>query len=299
MSSIARALESLVVRIERATALDPVADKIAAVGERLFPNGPIKDAASGTPAGHPLHPALVAVPMGSWLAATVLDLTTGSGSRRAAQRLVGFGALAALPAAATGASDWIETAGAERRVGLVHAGLNYAAIAMYARSWAVRRRGKHLAGTSWALAGGATIAASGWLGGHMTYALGVGVDTTAFQKYPSSWTDVAAADTVVPGIPTYAEADGVPVLLARIDGQVIALADRCTHRGAPLHEGKIENGCIVCPWHDSRFRLSDGSVVQGPATRPQPDFEVRVVAGRVEIRRPDEVRSLRANPVGT
>jgi nitrite reductase/ring-hydroxylating ferredoxin subunit len=99
-------------------------------------------------------------------------------------------------------------------------------------------------------------------------------------------------------LPTHAEVDGVPVLLSRSNGRVVALADRCTHRGAPLHEGKIEDGCIVCPWHASRFRLTDGSVVRGPATRPQPGFEVRIVAGRVEIRRPDEMRSLRSNPAG-
>jgi nitrite reductase/ring-hydroxylating ferredoxin subunit len=33
---------------------------------------------------------------------------------------------------------------------------------------------------------------------------------------------------------------------------------------------------VVCPWHGSTFRLTDGSVVHGPATAPQPSFETRI-----------------------
>jgi nitrite reductase/ring-hydroxylating ferredoxin subunit len=76
----------------------------------------------------------------------------------------------------------------------------------------------------------------------------------------------------------------MPVLLARHEGTVYALANRCTHRGGPLHEGDLEDGCVVCPWHDSKFRLKDGSVAQGPATSPQPSFETRVQEGRIEVR---------------
>lgn len=43
---------------------------------------------------------------------------------------------------------------------------------------------------------------------------------------------------------------------------------RCTHAGAPLFEGKIEGNFIVCPWHDAKFSIIDGSVIEGPATEP-------------------------------
>jgi nitrite reductase/ring-hydroxylating ferredoxin subunit len=39
---------------------------------------------------------------------------------------------------------------------------------------------------------------------------------------------------------------------------------RCTHAGAPLFEGKIEDDLIICPWHGARFRIVDGSIVDGP-----------------------------------
>jgi nitrite reductase/ring-hydroxylating ferredoxin subunit len=66
---------------------------------------------------------------------------------------------------------------------------------------------------------------------------------------------------------------------------VSALHDVCGHMGGPLHEGAIENGCVTCPWHGSVFRLSDGSVVHGPGTAPQPVYEVRRAGGRVSVRR--------------
>jgi len=87
------------------------------------------------------------------------------------------------------------------------------------------------------------------------------------------------------------------VLTRRDDGTIVALADRCTHRGGPLHQGTLEDGCIVCPWHGSHFAL-DGSVVAGPATRPAAAYEVMVAEGQVMIRRADEPRTLRKNPVG-
>jgi len=290
-------LDQTVDRIEKAAWLDRIADASQAVLHAVFRPGLAKDVASGTPVGHPVHPLLVTVPIGSWVAASYLDLAGGRRSRKAARRLVGFGIATAVPAAITGASDWSDTSGAERRVGLVHAAANYTALSLYCASWLARRRRQHATGVALAAAGATVLTVSGWLGGHLSYALGVGVDTTAFQQLPTDWTDVAAesAATIEPRV---VDAGGVPVLLMRYDDQLVALDDRCTHRGGPLHEGSIEAGCVVCPWHGSRFRLSDGSVARGPATRPVPAFEVRVAGGRVQVRAVEQQRTLRTNPVG-
>lgn len=151
-------------------------------------------------------------------------------------------------------------------------------------------------GLAASLAGASALGVGGWLGGHLAYALGVGVDTTAFQRGPADWTDVLAAGEVTTAL-RQVEVDGVPVLLTRVDGRIVAINDRCTHRGAPLSDGDRDGDCVQCPWHGSRFALTSGDVVQGPATRPQPVYEVRERGGRVELRR-SEVRALRANPVG-
>jgi len=290
-------LDHALDRIEKAAWLDQIADAGQAALRAVFRPGLVKDLASGTPVGHPAHPLLVTVPIGSWVAASYLDLVGGAASRTAARHLVALGAATAVPAAITGASDWSDTSGAERRVGLVHAAANYTALSLYVSSWLARRRGRQARGAALAAAGATILTASGWLGGHLAHALGVGVDTTAFQQLPTDWTDVAA-ESAVTTEPRVVDAAGVPVLLMRYHDQLVALDDRCTHRGAPLHVGSIEDGCVTCPWHGSQFRLTDGSVARGPATRQAPTFEVRVAGDRVQVRAADQQRALRTNVVG-
>jgi len=282
----AHTLDELADRVEHASVLDGPASALAKVVDRALPRGSVRDVASGVPLGHPAHPLLVSVPIGSWTAATYLDLTRGD--RKAARRLVGLGVLAAVPAALTGSNDWLTTAKAERRIGLVHAAMNNAAVVLYSASWIARRRGRHGRGVLLSLAGLTITGASGWLGGHLSYALGIGVDTTAFQDLPSDWTDACAEADVPDSGAVQVDVGGVPVLLARDGGTVVALADRCTHRGGPLHEGEIADGCVTCPWHGTRFALRDGTVQRGPGTRPQPTLQVRLEQGRVHVRRADE-----------
>ena len=153
---VARALDTVAAKIEQAAWLDPAADTIVGIARRVLPRGPVRDTASGTPLAHPVHPALVAIPVGSWSAATYLDLIGGKRHRQAARQLVGLGNLAALPTAITGANDWAYTQGAERRVGFVHALLNDVALTLFVSSWWARRRGHPLPGIALSLAGPAT-----------------------------------------------------------------------------------------------------------------------------------------------
>ena len=51
----------------------------------------------------------------------------------------------------------------------------------------------------------------------------------------------------------------------------------------PLSDGKLADGCLTCPWHDSVFRIADGSVARGPATAPQPAFETREAGDAIQI----------------
>ena len=173
-------LDGVAAAVENASALDTPANAVAGLVDRLLPKGAVRGLLSGAPLGHPAHPMLVTVPIGSWVAATVLDLTHGDA--KAAQRLVALGTLSALPAVATGANDLLSTSGAQRRVGLVHAALNDVALGWYVASWRARRRGSRLRGAAYALAGAATVSASGWLGGHLSYVLGAGQTRAAEQE---------------------------------------------------------------------------------------------------------------------
>ncbi|MBC2641966.1 Rieske (2Fe-2S) protein [Rhodococcus wratislaviensis] len=292
-------LERSVRRLEHAHSLDRPTGAVVDAINKWLPAGRVKGALSGTDLGHPLHPLLVTVPIGAWVSAGFLDAMGGRSARPAATKLVGLGALAALPATLTGASDWADTLGAERRIGAVHAASNYAAIAAYLASWTARRRGRHGVGIGLSAAGAGLLGVGGWLGGHLTYAAGVGVDTTAFSTLPSEWTD-AAPETALADREVVAVLVGtVSVLLVKRTDSVVALSNRCTHRGAPLDDGTLAEGCIECPWHGSRFGIADGAVQRGPATRPQQVYEARVRDGRIQVRQPDEQRTLRTNPVAS
>jgi nitrite reductase/ring-hydroxylating ferredoxin subunit len=75
------------------------------------------------------------------------------------------------------------------------------------------------------------------------------------------------------------------VLLLRDGERYFAIHDRCSHRGCSLSDGSVEGDSIVCACHGSAFDRRNGSVQRGPATAPQPAFQVRVSNGRVELRR--------------
>jgi uncharacterized membrane protein len=164
----------IVDQVEHDERLDAAAAAIQRVGRAVLGNGAVRRVLTGVPIGHPLHPALVAVPIGAWTSASMLDLT--GGNRAAARRLIGFGCLAALPTAAAGAADWLDTTGPDRRAGLVHAGVNDLALTTYIASWQSRRHGHNATGAVLALAGSGLLAVGGWLGGHLTYSRGIGVE---------------------------------------------------------------------------------------------------------------------------
>lgn len=286
-------VSALLEYIERRQSLDKVLGTLQQGGRRYLQSRRLRTLLSGTPLGHPAHPMLVDVPIGFWTSAMVLDFTS-AGQRKAARRLVGLGVLAAVPAIATGLSDWLDTDGAEARVGLVHASVNSAAVIAYATSWWARRRGG-LAGLGWSLAGAATATVGGWLGGHLAYGLGIGVDTNAFESGPEDW---AAAQGALSksGNPACVVSDGVRIAAVAIDGNVLAMADRCSHRGGPLSEGHVSGDCLVCPWHGSAFDLCTGVPMDGPASIPQPTYKARIVDGSLEVMR-HEPRALRRRAV--
>jgi nitrite reductase/ring-hydroxylating ferredoxin subunit/uncharacterized membrane protein len=275
--------------LESASALDGAAKVVGKTVRNVIPHGPVKDALSGTWLGHALHPLLTDVVIGSFTSATLLDLLGGDEDGRAAERLIGVGLVAYLPTAASGANDWSDTElGDERarRVGLVHAGTNAVGFGLYAASLAASRSGSRGRGKLLALAGNAVLGFGGFLGGHLALARGVGVNQTAFDEGPGDWTSVDAGE-LVDNEPKSVMADDTPVFLLKHRGHLHALHDRCSHRGCSLAGGKVEGEIIECPCHGSRFSVRDGSIDRGPATAPQPVFEVREGAGGIEVRLPE------------
>lgn len=279
------AVERLMGRVAGLSSLDTVARPLSKQVGALVPHGVVKDTLSGTWLGHPVHPMLTDLPIGCWTNAMALDLLGGKRARPAAQFLVGLGILTAVPTAATGLSDWSDTIGEERRIGFVHATGNVVALLLYTLSWKARRNGNHWRGVLLGLLGAGAATASAYLGGHLAWRKGVNVDRHAWEHPSDEWIDVAALEDLDEDKPTAVTAGDDTVLLVRGAHAVQAISDVCSHMGGPLHEGPYEDGCVTCPWHGSVFRVIDGAVVHGPATAPQPAYDVRVEGGRVSVRR--------------
>lgn len=257
----------------------------SALAPVLGPSGnrPVKDALYGTWLGHPLHPALVSLPLGFWTSTTVLDLT---GMKRGADLTLRLGVLSALGAVASGAAQWQDTQELvkPRRLGVLHAALNTAALALYGTSWWLRARGSRTAGVAVSIVGLAIVNTSAWLGGALAYDLGIGVNRTAFEEMPREWVDVLDEAELRDNTPTRVAAGGVPLLLLRQGGETYAIAATCTHLGGPLDEGAIQGDTVTCPWHGSVFCIRDGALLHGPATAPEPAFDVQTQHGRVAVR---------------
>jgi nitrite reductase/ring-hydroxylating ferredoxin subunit/uncharacterized membrane protein len=277
-------LERLVEQIAAAEQLDAIAAPLAGAVKVATQPRLVKNALSGTWLGHQLHPLLTDVTIGAWVGATIVDLLGGVRGADAARRLTAVGILSAAPTAASGYSDWSDTYGAEQRIGLVHALGNTAGLALQVGSYLARRRGHRGLGVALGLAGLGAAGGSGYLGGHLVLALGVGVDHTAFEHRTTDWTDVGLAARLEDSTPLRVDADGTPVVVVRVGDRLSALSATCVHAGGPLDEGELVDGCLRCPWHASTFRLDDGRPVRGPAATGQPVWEARELDGRLEVR---------------
>ena len=229
---------------------------------------------------------LVVVPIGSWTGASVLDLVRGGDSARSTELLIGLGIVAAVPAVLTGLHDWSESERSRseiRRVGLLHGAANGTALALHVASVAQRRRGEHAVGVRLARAGFCMLIIGDWLGGHLAFAEGVGVNHAAFDDAPPEWTRVLDANRLVDRRPVKTNSGGFGLVIVRCDSATYALADRCSHCGASLAEGRVVAESIQCPLNDTRFRLSDGKIEHGPSAYPQPALEARERGGGVEV----------------
>jgi len=265
-----------------------------AVDKALYAGGnpaaqQLRNFLNGTWLGEPLHVVLTDVPIGAWTAAMIFDAISLVRPARkaawAADAAIAIGLAGALGSAATGLTDWSDVDPPARRTGLIHAALNISATTLFATSLVLRKKDSRTAGRFTAALGYGVMAYAAHLGGKMVYEDRVGVDRTAGQPLPQDFVAVMADSELADDKPTRAVHDNVPILLVRRGGRLFAMAETCSHFSGPLSEGKLDGDSIVCPWHNSRFALEDGRVLDGPAVHPQPCLETRVRDGQIEVRR--------------
>jgi len=275
---------------DRLVATMPWLDRVAAVwvkiGDPIVGQNapkPLKDALAGVWFGHPLHPAVVQAPLGFWMSSLAMDLFDQD---EAADLLLTLGLVSAGAAAWTGMAQWQDTQNQEsaRRLGALHASLNGIGTAVYAASLVQRRRDNRDAGLILSTLGLGLVSFSSWLGGDLSYDLGIGVDHTAFDKEPEDWVDVLAESDLQDGKPQRVLAEDYPVMLLKRGLTIQAIGSTCPHLSAPLEDGEIDGDTVICPWHGSVFCLNDGALIHGPATAPVTSFDVMVEGGRVFVK---------------
>lgn len=151
-------------------------------------------------AGHPVHPMLVAFPIGLWvfsLACDILFRATGNQVwDTVALYAMGGGIVGAIAAALPGFFDLLELQESRtKRIGLGHALLNISALILFVASFSIRQSaGPGTVPFILSILGVITITVSGWMGGSMVYLHGAAVELEPrdqFSKPNEEWKKAA------------------------------------------------------------------------------------------------------------
>jgi nitrite reductase/ring-hydroxylating ferredoxin subunit/uncharacterized membrane protein len=255
----------------------------------------VKSFLNGTWLGHPLHPMLTDIPLASWVVTAIFDViwlsTHAAWAAPAALVTLIIGVLTALAAAVTGLTDWSDTYGAERRIGLNHALFNTISLLLYLVSGVLRLLagpGDTLVAAILSFLGLVSVIYAGYLGGEMVFTKGTGVNHTAWEAGSEDYETVLPVEAVKENTLHRVTVAGVPVILLRQGERFFAISATCPHAGGPLDEGTLTGDQVECPWHGSRFCIRDGRVLTGPAVVNAPRYDVRVTDGRVMLKRMGE-----------
>jgi nitrite reductase/ring-hydroxylating ferredoxin subunit/uncharacterized membrane protein len=274
--------------------LEPVADFLQKVVGGAYkalgaPGIAVKSFNHGTWLGHPLHPVLTDMPLGAWTMAVIFDIiyifNRSAVWSSAANVTVFIGILAALATAVTGYTDWNETYGRERRVGIAHGLINTVVLVIYVISILIRvTGGSHGLAIVLAFIGYGLLISAAYLGGELVFSIGTGVNHHAWQHAPAKFTRVMLEGQLNEGALVRGLVGETPILLYKTGDRICAISETCSHAGGPLSEGQVVGDQVQCPWHASRFDLCSGVVRQGPATVGQVRFETRIQNGQIEVR---------------
>jgi nitrite reductase/ring-hydroxylating ferredoxin subunit len=242
------------------------------------PIRPIKDFLNGKWLGHSIHAALTDVPIGAFTLVILFDILN---QRTAADIALVIGVLVMVAAAVAGLADYSDTDDEPRMVATVHATLMTIALVVYVASIMFRLTDTpdRTLAIVLSFVGYGLVTAGAFVGGELVYTLGNMVNRHAWRFYGDpKWTKLDVTE-IPEGKLVAAKAGAQSLVLVREGDKILALNATCAHAGGPLAEGKLVDGAVECPWHFSRYRMSDGKRVQGPTTFDQPRYDVRKAEG--------------------
>src|SRR5947209_13003182 len=162
----------------------------AVVGSHRKPPRRLRSLLNGTWLGHPLHPVITDIPITAWMLTALFDIiwlispAHNTWAAYGAFVTVIVGLLGALGAIVTGLTDWSDTYGSERRVGLNHALYNALATILYLVSFVLRLLNgpaDSMVAAILGFVGLASVIYAAYLGGEMVFTKGTGVNHTAWE----------------------------------------------------------------------------------------------------------------------
>jgi uncharacterized membrane protein/nitrite reductase/ring-hydroxylating ferredoxin subunit len=266
----------------------------------------LKDFLEGKPLRHPQHPLLVHFPIGLFILSLLLDLaslvfrSTPDLVRDAFYAML-LGIITALIAAVPGFVDYtdIRSDHPGKRTATTHLTLNLV-VALYGINLGVRSSSLDEMQTPvgclvLSLIGIVLLSASAYLGGRLVYADGIGVGRhkrrtqtpvttlhfTATENGEVIFAPVPEAEGLGEKETLRVEINGEVITIAKIESNLYAFQEFCTHRFGPLSEGDFDGFSVQCPWHNSCFDVRTGEVTNGPAKVNLKTFRVETRDGKV------------------
>lgn len=232
---------------------------------------------------HPLHPMLVAFPIGFFIGTLVFDVlgvvTGGRGYFTAAYYMNIAGIVGAVLAAIPGLIDYLFTVppdSSEKKRAAKHGVLNTAVLLLFAGNlW---YRGRFGAAEEVVVAvdvlGVVLVAIAGWMGGTLVFRNQIGVD----MHYADAgrWNEermgsqkgrirLAKEWELEVNQMKLVHVNGKRIVVARSGQGFAAFDDHCTHTGGSVAGGSMICGTVQCPWHGSQFDVHTGALKAGPA----------------------------------
>jgi nitrite reductase/ring-hydroxylating ferredoxin subunit len=203
--------------------------------------------------------------------------------------VLGLTWLAGLSAILSGLTDFKDTAtGDERAVVGLHGLVNIVATVILIAAFLAILGGADGVGGWLILVGYGVLSVGAFIGGHVVFKYGYMVNYNALTggRKAKEFTAVMPAADLPEATPTRAMLGSTGLVVVRRGDLVWALKETCSHAGGPLAQGTLEGHNIICPWHGSAFRLSDGAVRHGPASTRQVAYRARISGDQVEVQGP-------------
>jgi nitrite reductase/ring-hydroxylating ferredoxin subunit/uncharacterized membrane protein len=253
----------------------------------FHPIRPVQNFLNGSWLGHPVHAVVTDVPIGAMTVSIIADVI---GQPVVADVSLLLGVLAMVASAVTGAADYTEVDGTARNRATVHSVIMVVALVLYLISLAIRSGSPadRLAPILISLVAYLLLSLGAAIGGDLVYLIGTHVNRHAWRGAGAKWIKLELGDLadIPEGGPTKLKAGINELAVVREGDRIVAVHAQCAHAGGPLAEGSLVGGAIECPWHGSRYRMTDGHNVRGPSMYDQPAYEVRPAeGGGWEVRR--------------